>query len=805
MAFSKDQKNQLSLMVDRPEEFLQKCKEGKIYIAGFNGEYFKDGTGILHLLADGVIHKKEKKSYLELFNYLLEQENGLSLFAYTGRKESAFGLLKNAAKDNSEICPIITNLLLKQKSIKNDDSYMLSSFVTLLAEKGFVKEINDVLEKFPQIAKDKSLHQSLLKSAIEFNKLNVLDYVLSNQSMSKIMNDEIGTYKFSTSKPYNNPKYGNIYTYCLSCENEDALFKIIDKLGDKVNFDGTFKEIKEQYYNYSNLVKDTHPLEIILRDGSKESFEKYYTSMDIGSRTAWLCTDHNRRINSLYRKSYHNVVLNDLENIFTSEKVKDTDKLSVYNQLLYFSKDTIDIEKYQNIEKIIEPLWDKIISVNKATSFNGNKSLFDSFYSKGDMSEGEINSFINIFKKIKDRGELLYSNRLYSSSFFNEPKLVKGLLNAGLGIDIIPTDIYIGEGIKDMSVNVYDHFLHAYEYQNKNSNMKKIDDFNFDRVKETLEIIYNHNPELVFKKTKKDKTVLQLAIEQNCREIFELFTLEDFKKFKEIDGQSILEAIKPAYSPSKEHKENFDVCLNKLLLAGFFDRKENSEIPKMFYYFLDKSNNFDLLDKVFENAKIDLNEEIQKDSFWTCLNTESPALYLKSRITQDIKKENAAKILRTLTFANHQQAHLENLLDVFPDIHKVKLTDGENILHSAIKNDAYDSAKMIVNKFPELAIDANKQNKMPISYMIASFAKNIEKNKDRFSYTEKKHEELFDKLINCGLESPNKKANKILEEQLEKYSVIEKTFPDAITTYKYQKLNRALHKNNAPSTKKMKI
>lgn len=818
MAFSKDQKNQLSLMLENPKDFLKKCKEETIYLPGFNGEYFKDGTGIFNLLAEGVIQNKDNGDYLELFDYILEQDNGLSIFAFSGRKDSAFSLLRIAAKDNLELYPIMTKLLLKQKKLKNNDYFIIRSFVSLLGEKGFVKEIEDVLSKFEQIQSDKVIHQALLKSSIGFKQDNVLDYVLSNNALSSVLDEEIGTYQFNTSKPYNEARYGNIYTYCVSCENYNALFKLIDKFGNKINFDGTFKQVSDRDINPNTLLKEVHPLDTItllkeihpldtiLKSSNKEIFEKYYSYMDIAKRTEWLCTDHNRRINSIYRKSYHEVVLKDLSDIFTSKEVSVRDKLGVYNQLLYFSKDTIDPEKYQTIEKIINPLWDKIPTVNKATFFIGSKHLFDNFYSKGEMSEKEINAFVNIFKKIKDRGEFLYSGRLYSNSFFNEPQLAKKLLDEGLSIDVVPTDRYIAEGIKNDEVNVYEHYLHAYEQQKKNLSIQKADALNFDRVKETLRVLYENNPELVFRKTTKEKYILQIAIEQNCREIFQVLTVKDFEKFKELDGRNILNAIRQSYSPNQDYKDSFTICLDKLFKSGFLNRQEDCEVPQMFYYFLDKTDDFFLLDKIYKGANIDLNEEIQKESFWLCLNTENPAIYLNSRLTNDIRAENAPKILRTLTYANHQQAHLENLLNIFPNIHKIKVSDGDNILHSAIKNGAYKLAEMIVGKFPDLAIEANQKNKMPISYMISSFAKDIEKNKGRFSFdNKKKHEQLFDSLINCGLESPNKKANKILDGQLEKYSVIKENFPQAITTYEYQKLNRALHKNNAPSGKRLKI
>ncbi len=89
--------------------------------------------------------------------------------------------------------------------------------------------------------------------------------------------------------------------------------------------------------------------------------------------------------------------------------------------------------------------------------------------------------------------------------------------------------------------------------------------------------------------------------------------------------------------------------------------------------------------------------------------------------------------------------------------------------------------------------------------MIVNFAKAIEKNQNNtHRKIDSKYEKLFDALINSGLSSQNKKANKILDDQLEKYSVIKESFPEAIKRYEYKKLDRELHKNNSP-TKKLKI
>jgi hypothetical protein len=803
MAFTNLQKKQLALMTDKPKEFLEMCKNGEVNLSSYRQEFFKDGSGIFHVLADCLMNKantnKDFSDHLELFSYILEQDTPLTIFQDVGRRMSAFKFLADFAKTSSKLNNAITTLLLKQKPENKINDYLIREFICTLASQGFFKEVDEIINTFPKVL-DTDLINDLLNIAIDIPTPVLLDYLLTDSKITPRLEEDISKCYFTLTKPFEQKECGNIYKKCITVENYSALFKIMEKYGDFIIASGKISDDLKRYQYTNWFRKEVHTLDMLLEKGNQDNFQNFYNLMHVTDRAEWVSTEKGKPSN-LVKPGFEDIVLNDLNNLF-SEEVPTVYKMGVYNNLLSFSRELMESTKYQTIEKLLEPLWDKIPQIDKATSYRGIKPLFDHFYANGEMSDEEIQSFANIFKKIKDRGEFQYTNKLFSRSFFNEPKLVKKLLEAGLGIDVLPTDRFLDSDVKQMKINIFEAYLPAHDEYVRNI-YPKANPLRPEKARETLAILYEHNPKLIFNETTKKESLLKLAIKENCGAIFEILTVEDFQKFYQMDGTSLLDSIK---SSAKEIEGNnsLNALVDKALKAGMFEPYKNvsdtDKTPAFFYYFLSRQVDTELLDEVYKTVGIDLNHEIQKTSFWKIATSKYARDYLKERVTEKIHPENLDAIVSFVTSPNEHHEHLLAILEVIPDFYKSKM-NGDNLLHITAKNDAYMKSTKLAILYPELAKEPNNKNRLPVSYMIDSMNEHLH-GRNRNIHMNLK--EAFTTTIEHSV-TQDEKINRIFEEHLNSYPTLKESIKDILIPYEYAKLKGALSVNNAPSGKKLKI
>jgi hypothetical protein len=808
MAFSNLQKKQLNLMIENPKEFLEQCKNGKVDLKSFHNQFFKNGSGIFHLLADRLIidSNRDISEYMDIFSYVLEQDTRLSIFQDVGRTTSAFKELMDFAKTSSKLNTAITEILLKQNKIYIDSTknYQIADFVCILAEQGFYKEVDQIITSLPKIL-DSELMNNLLNIAIEINSKDFLNYVLKDSKFTDKLNNEIGSYFFPMSKPYEQKECGNVYIKCIKQKNYNALFQVTENYAPSILSSGKVIRNEKRYSNANWFRQDLHPLDLLLEEGNKNNFEKFYNLISDADKAEWVASKKGIP-NEICKTGFQDIILKNINNLF-SENVPNISKLGVYNNLLSFGETLMEPNKYQNIEKILEPLWDKIPMVDKATSFRGVKPLFEHFYSAGNMSDEEIQAFTNIFKKIVERGEFQYTNNLFSKSFFNEPKLVKKLLENGLKIDVLPTDRFLDSDVKEMQINIFEIYLHVYG-EDKRKNYQTINPLNIEKSKETLSILYDYNPTLVFNETTKKESILKLAVTLNCGEIFEILSVSDFEKFIKNEEKSLLESISNSNS-TNDSSNALNIFISKALQTNMFNDYKNlsnkhKAIPLFFYYFLNAEVEPNLLDKLYEKVGFDINKEINKTTFWHIATTKHAREYTKEKVTEKIHPGALGAIMEFITAENQHHKHLLAVLDVFPDFYKNKL-DGENLLHMAARKNAYINTTKLVTLYPELATEANEYSKLPVSYLIDAINKQLKKN--HFGYNGTVHSNAKEAFINLLPHSisMNENVNKTLEEQLEKYPDIKENFKDVIVIYEYEKLKGTMLLNNAPSTKKLKL
>ena len=816
MALSQEQKTQLVLMVDSPKDFLQKCKDKLIYLPGFKNEFFKDGSGIFHVLAECIVDKKDIV-YSEIMNHILSRNNHLDLFQKTGRKESAFEIL---IKDNPppSLCNHISEFLSYTKVITQERKYNIMKFIGFLAKNNQLDNVSNMLNKFDTLATDSTLIKSLFEVSIDTKNSKLIDYLFQNKKIMEICNDNIGKYKFNVGKDYS-PKYVNIYAFATNRNAKNELFKLMDKFGSKVNFDGNINLTDSAIYSSAN-----HSLDYILdnknRDiieiENKDFFENLYLKIPIENRALWL-SEH--KINKVFNKNYHQVVFDDIPVLLSSDKIKDINKWKIFNQLMYISHYNGDKSiKFKMIEKITEPLWEMLPKVKSIESYLATKCLFNNLSGKDVLDESEMVSFVNIFKNIKKYNLLEYVPKIFGEFFFNQPKLAKKLIEAGLNVGKLPKYNITGNYQEDMYFNVFELFIVLVNNNKMYGGPTLGNGINIEAAKETLSLLYENNKDLVFYELfYKDKlnssndsvvTLLDYAISEKSREIFDLLTVEDFRNFKKINELSPLRFIKSGHY-TDEIKDSFSICVDKMLSADFsFTQKLNLSYinEPTYYYLMDNISNIDVLNRVLEKENIDLNVTAKDINFWINIKAENSIELLKSKMTEPLNSSETRNILRTLSSTNTFLPNLLNFIKVFPESIYCKLNDGENILHNAIKSNANELATKISEMYPNLCIEANEQNKMPVSYLLPKFVRVINKG-EKFSVKKEleKNKTLFYALINTGLFSENKKANDILEKQFIKYKIIEDTFPDLIKEYRYQRLNMELPKTNLTHIKKNKI
>ncbi len=802
MAFTLDQKKQLTLLVDAPQEFLQKCKDEKIYLKGFGNEFFKDGAGIFHVLSECIV-KSTNYDYVELMNYLLKEKNELDLFQKTGRKNSAFTILTDGAKNDSSLCQNITDFLMGFKKINNKDSYHIRSFIEILAKHGLVQQIEQLVNKFEELNSNSEVVFFLLKSSIENDDTNIFKLLISNEKTFEILQSKITNYKFNYEKKYNSPQYINPYGYAVNYGSKNVLTLLVNHFGNKFNFNGQLID-----NNYKSVLTP-HPLSIALNNKNLDLFNQYYGLIDLNAKGEWLSKKDDLSI--LSDSFLGKIIFKDFYEIFKSGDVQKQHKFNLFNHILRTTLNEESSKKYQKMEELLAPIWDLLPPIDGAYVFMGSKFFFNNFHSKGDMSEKEIDAFVNIFKKLKRIGHFEIVDGLFSNSFFNEPNLVKKLIENGLDLHVLPTTRFIGEGVKDTEYNIYEFYLNNFKrFKNESQYNKSAFPLNVDIAKETLKIIYDQDKSLVFNLTSKNQSILQLAIDYHAKEIFELLTVEDFKKFKITNEKELLIQIPKTYGISDSAKEAFNVCLKKMMDADF-NLKELYQTTysndPIYYSFFDKVSDFSLMEEFINKYKIDLNVDAQNENFWGNIKTENSLDFLKGKISCVLPQKTAKQIMRRFSFSDGSNNFLENITFVLPDIYLTKLEGNENILHNAIKNGAFKLTKIIVDKYPILASQENKQNKLPISYMIPGFAKLLEKSSMSYSDKGKLEQtaELLNFLLIASVDATNKKAIQFLDDQLNKYKIIEKFFPDIFAQYRYEKMERALPKHNAPKEKKLKI
>lgn len=810
MAFTTEQKKQLTLMVDSPKEFLNKLEEGNIYLPSYANEFFKDGSGIFHVLSECIINNIND-DYIKIMNVLLLKENKLNIFQQIGRKQSAFYMLQEAANKNNYLLKIVNSFLLKINNLNGADNYLINKFICHLGENEEIKEIKKIFNNFPEYKTNSYIISSLLKISIEKNDSNLFDLLLENKVIETELSKKISSLKFNFEKQYYPSKVINVYGYAIYYGSEKVLNKLIEHFGKKINFNGKIETIETKEIKSFPIERMNHPLTIALENKNISLSLNYYNKMDYIDKAEWISM-----VSNLSIVNYNNIkdkIIEDLPSIFASKEVLDIHKFTIFISLLRMNNNNNGLEKqkFQIMERVTNPLWNFLPPIEKSTRFMGANSFFNNFYSKGDMSNEEINSFVNIFKKLVDYGHFEITDRTFSNSFFNEPNLAKKLIEAGMNLRTQPTTRYITEGTKDYEFNIYEIYINHYKKLKQESLYNKtVDSLDLEKTKKTLKIIYNHNKELLFNPISKGYSVLQFAMENNCKEMFELISVEDFKEFKVRYGESMLQVLEKIYSHSEDNRKSFDLCLNKLMEAEF-DMSTKlittySTYP-LYYTFFDRVNDFSLLDKLMNKIDASLDSDIQSNDFWSNVKTNNAVEYIKNKINSEIEDKNAKKIMLEICSMSNNEDRFKNITNIFPNIYKTKFLANENILHIAIKEEKYDLAKLIVKKYPSLAIETNKQNKMPISYMIVNFSKTIEKASgyNTFYNEMQKHRELFQNVIEAGLTSSNKKANDFLESQLEKYKSISKAFPEIIKEYYFHKMNKSLIKNDFIKKKKIKI
>lgn len=242
-----------------------------------------------------------------------------------------------------------------------------------------------------------------------------------------------------------------------------------------------------------------------------------------------------------------------------------------------------------------------------------------------------------------------------------------------------------------------------------------------------------------------------------------------------------------SYRKFKDSKDFYEVVL-KLVQGNFKFNEDSNRFLKLLSFNAPEN----LLDTIIKNNNISISHLSNEKTFWNYINNQNTFDYC---ISHNATLYNAEHLL-SLVY-NNELLPLELYLKNNGNINYTN--EYGNILHSLCKDSIITKTEEIIlllDYFPELAVETNKQNKFPVSYLMNDFNKLCKRKKfNGSSYSFQlleKYYKVIKSMFQCGLHSKNKKAFNILESQLLKYTDINTLFPDLIPILRAEKLSKKL-------------
>lgn len=818
MALSQQQKNTLELMDKNPDKFIEDIDNLKINLDDYKNEFFQDGKNISHLAVE--LYSKDKEKYLSVLKRVLESTvslydsakdytaidhffrlNSNITYKYSDNEEQLKNLFElatiNPSKINENDYSRIMHTFMQNEdkdkfeklfSINKKiypNEYWENIFNKFIVEndlnsiKNIIENGDNSKEEIVKIKwelnlreKNKNLERSnLLVAAVRYSD-DIANYFLDNLKSipfdldgKTASNDklEIDPYRTQFPKFTREDKkiiYSSIHPLneAFELDKEDLFLKILNKLKTKqiphliYKEKITKKKLKENNYSYSSY-GDKYEAETFLIDNIlKDKQSKYY---------------------QLIKHNIDDIVSNG----------SNANKLILLNQIL--EKKDIDYDEKLYFSQKIIPFLGKIIEEKNTSSYSRYGSdysykkattLLDYFlkdlYSKEKATFEELGVASKILElSINNTNTIFTNSEIYNNKFFNNPEFLNHFVASGLDIN------------KDYSTGKKTNpFSFYYELKERTSG-QILDPKKINKIFNVFKSLAGENLFLPLIKpsylSHNNTYLLNYSLKKLDNLIFSNLTDKEILKLSKLEeNYSISDIGEPV---SENALDTYRDITKRMFNLGF--SFFNKDKPDDFYKLLKFHNDPVFLKEVLirDNKNI---FELSKDvNFWNNINTEIISQFIA------IEKADFSSLDMTKAISNFQDKERVVFNLYLKHGGNINYSDdsNDNFLHYLIKNDKFKEATHLLTYHSELSQQINKQEKIPLSYMIVGFdreCRNSNKNSKSDLFIEQT--ELFKKYLEVGDFGNNKKSKKFLMEQLDKYYHIREAIPDfkEIISYK---------------------
>lgn len=755
----------------------------------------KDYNSILDLLSNVIdINKKEEKSLLnvKISDNLFKNffENIITSYNEQLKIENPIAFEK------------IEKIFFKCFEIPNFNEQIISHYSSEKTLENITKKSVDNYYSYnrQQIKYKEGLNNFLLfalkKNSLAFDYLNQLDFNYAGKLIQYKINyftkqKEREVFSSNYKNMHNENFHINIFEYMILNKDYEKILKFIKTFNQNTEFTNSFTEI---------LSSPT----LLFPHTSYESLNLYAYLFPNAKNTNTINHDLNidKAFQSEYIKPFYNIIKNNISDIF-----KNMNAYEIHSFVLHAFKSNINIEdKNYFYLNFIEHLQTNNFQTQNETfsfhSFKNNSNLNYEYLLNTEQlynSKNEANNFFEENKIILDRmiKTNSFNNLIYKLPIVENFNFFKQMIDLGLNLsetNLTPNELYsphakkerfITQNRKHTFVDIYHTLKYSYLERKKITTIPKeeqkifrnitqyiIDSF-FDKDLPLLK--EQHNNTINNKENKDNK--INFDYYQNMSHIINpstplLYAIKnaDIDLFNQLTNKQIKDLSHFDYDFFSHLKFTDEKTYHQFVYRLFhLDFSFTNPNNKPFLQLISHSDDLSFIKEVIKKENIDLNLIVN--------NFKDITYYMNDKF-YNVLKDNNINYQNPLIAKHliHYPSKYLNLYIVNEGNITYKNEDNENLLHLAIQNKQFQNATILMESDKNLNLEINRQNKIPISYMLSNYSKLIlEDDKLKHKYNYKPSEdflrckEIFNTFLNNLDFSTNKKSQKILIEQISKY------------------------------------
>jgi len=799
MALTQVQKKLLIELDLSPGTFLTKIKNNKSLMNSFEKQFFQNGDGIYHLILHGAT-KKNEAIYLDIFKEFFHHSN-IDVFQSKGKQGAAFANLPNGYGTfngnesilNQILFEVLDGHTLANKEIKKNslEEYWLKTIFRHLAKQESLieKNINLVKQNDQKTTLGISFMGELTAAINECQFTNkAINLYLNNFSIEEIQKSfdklafkSIKYPPYRSNTYYVNPLYYNIHIggyEKIKLLHENGINLDIKKnsyMSHEINGINIIQKNLEEKGELSEDMKDI--IRIMSFKRKIELFQDIYLVQNDILRKRWPGDSLISGLDYMLvlDKEFTTSIVEDFFKEKNEQDNKKEDVVKILRSLFHNSKTISTLSLTEHILSKFHSTIKENIELLKAGKIE--QSVENFFYTTSKKFQLEqfppeattIGSLENCIKKITVQlndlgllggikknmisfgGDILQSRKLLE--FFIEDIGCEVSTQTASGITVgLP--IKILEYMKVKKIN----------FSTKHSR------YNHDDTVDALKYIFEkHNHQFLVGEASFD--VINSVLKNNEQEGLSWFDLEFCKKIKNINKRVNLGIKTPEILDGKNHWHQF---VDNLNTVGY--TFSSSDLFNLINNVTDDV----LLQKICNNHLVEFKKLLDDNYFWKFFpndkegfikaNLEKHNINIKEDILQFLLYDSSARGVNCIAFL--KLAKMERHID----------TSGDNLLHVAIKEKNYVLANFLIQEYPDLAEQHNRQKKIPIEYLFNYLNKNLDNSNILQS---------FKALLLSGV-SKTPQTHKKIEALFEKYEWINNKHPEIKTMFYFKKMQGML-------------